>query len=332
MSESKMDFLKRKRDPTPPSEEVTPNFFRKKENNNIANNPIEKTTPISSEPTKNNWKIWWLYGWQNSWGKWLWIKFYYWIWFIVTFILLIIPLYNIFIGFWNTPWIFTQIYNGISYDWSSQLSDFSVAKSIIVWILGSIVIFFILFAKWESIDSWIDYALLKTSYALEEISKNKNIKKTNPDKYSSLKIQFLVYSGVLLSIFVIYYVLINNIYSLIIEQNITIVSLIWIFIQAIVIIGINTFLVKMFDEKDPTPKIKWRKFIFSEEQQRIINSKTQINNTAGIVIAILLLLLNMVAIWVSQQISQYTQWKIENSEYWTILEWDWGSLDNVLNN
>jgi len=161
------------------------------------------------------------------------------------------------------------------------------------------------------------------------MTKNKDLKKNNPEKYSSLRIQFIVYLGVLLSIFVIYYVLISNIYNLIIDWWITIIWLIWMFIQAIVIIWVNTLLVKMFDEKDPTPSIKWRTYIFSAEQQRIINDKSQVNSSIGIVIAIVLLLLNIVAIWVSQQISQYTQGKIENSEYWNVIEWD---ASNIMDN
>jgi len=112
MTNSKLDFLKRRKTEDRGSDGI-PNFWKKEEiiNKQVEDIPNPNPIPTStSNPIRNtSWNSWWL-----------WIKLYYGLWTIITIILLIIPLYNIFIGYWDNIWIIPQIYNWISYDGSSQ--------------------------------------------------------------------------------------------------------------------------------------------------------------------------------------------------------------------
>ena len=165
--------------------------------------------------------------------------------------------------------------------------------------------------------------------ALNTMTISKDMKKNDPEQYSALKVKIWVYSWVLLAMFVIYFILINNITTQIIQGDISIIFLIWIIIQALVIIWANTIIIKALDNRNPTPEIEKNKIVYTDEQ---IASLTEHPNSMWIEVAIAILLISIIAIWVSQQFSDYTTQQIQSSEYWNVIEWDGSSLDNILNN
>jgi len=252
---------------------------------------------------------------------------YLWSWALIIFLLIILPLYNIFIWTNGNVWIIWQIYNGISYNGSSQLADFNTVKTIIGWIIGSIIIFFVVYIHNDYLKSWLKTGLIHVVVATNKIVGNKDIKKSDPEQYSTLKIRIAIYSWVLIGMFIIYFSLIQNIVAQIVQWWISIIFLIWMIVQALVIMWFNTIVIKGLDSRNPTPEIDKNKIVYTDEQINNINNNP---NAMWIEVAIALLIVSIASLWVSTQFSDYATNSITNSQYWNIIEWDWSSINNII--
>ena len=265
----------------------------------------------------------------TTWWSWTWNWMIWWIWYVTLFFLLVSPLIMLFITWsnalsWENNWLLFQVYNNLTYDSNSTFSTSDMVVQFLTGIFWTVAIIFILFPQFD-LKPWLFNALLQ-AWKSYSILKNSNVKDTDKERYNTLIMKIIMYSIVFIWLAVVYYFLINSIVVSILNKNTTIIQLLWILVESLVIIVINTLALKGLSSIDPAP-VKLGKD-FEYDSGVTDEDKTKWWNSNWVFSAIIIIMVNVIALSLSQLALNSTVNNLNNTISW---QWGWEVIEEFNN-
>jgi hypothetical protein len=262
--------------------------------------------PIRQQERQSN-NYWWGWsssGWKSNWFVSAW--YYFWL-ILVLMILIVYPIYDL---LFSSTWAISVLTDVVKQD--ASLSERDDVYRLIFQVIAAFLIFMVVKMPWD-FKSALSFSW---NHVLDWLWKiNSDIFKADKDTKNLIFFKTGIYFWVSLILFSTYIYLISQILSIVNDNNLSVITYLWMMVVIGVIAMWNAWVVKILDEKDPEPKYKdW--IMIASKKSEFKDASTRI------IWWIILAVVNIILLWLSYSVSDYFESKIQDTQIGNILQWD----------